>query len=151
MTFKNVKNINIIIIDSNFILLPFQFKVDYLGDIYLSLEGKTRFYVFKQVIDELNAKISREPKARKFSRQYKSGMRYLEKNEKAYPIYFIDEIKNQNETTDDFLLKWCIQYKKDYKHVFLATNDRELRKKARNSSINGIFLRQKKYISIERS
>ena len=146
-----MKNINIIIIDSNFILLPFQFKIDYLNDIYLKLEGKTRFYVFKQILDELNAKIIRETKARKFNRQLKGGMNYLEKNEKVYPIYFIDEIKNDNETTDEFLLKWCIRLKKEYRHVFLATNDSELRKKAKNSNVNVIFLRQKKYISIERS
>lgn len=145
-----MKNINIIIIDSNFILLPFQFKIDYLNDIYLKLEGKTRFYVFKQILDELNAKIIRETKARKFNRQLKGGMNYLEKNEKVYPIYFIDEIKNDKETTDEFLLKWCIRLKKEYSHVFLATNDSELRKKAKNSNVNVIFLRQKKYLCIER-
>lgn len=151
MNSKNFKSINVIIIDSNFILLPFQFKIDYLNDIYLKLEGKIRFYIFKQILDELNAKIIRETKARKFNRQLKGGMNYLEKNEKVYPIYFIDEIKNDNETTDEFLLKWCIRLKKEYRHVFLATNDSELRKKAKNSNINVIFLRQKKYISIERS
>ena len=147
---NSIKNINIIIIDSNFILLPFQFKIDYLNDIYLILEGKIRFYIFKQVIDELKAKESREPKARKFRRMFKSGMSYLEKNEKIYPIYFIDEIKNKNEITDEFLLRWCIKFKKEYRHVFLATNDSELRKKAKNSNVDVIFLRQKKYISIER-
>ena len=147
---NSIKNISVIIIDSNFILLPFQFKIDYLNDIYLNLEGKIRFYIFKQVIDELKAKESREPKARKFRRMFKSGMSYLEKNEKIFPIYFLDEVKNSSETTDEFLLKWCIKFKKEYKHVYLATNDSELRKKAKNSNINVIFLRQKKYISIER-
>ena len=151
MTSNNFKSVNVIIIDSNFILLPYQFKIDYLNDIYLSLEGKIRFYVFKQVINELKAKESREPKARKFRRMFKSGMLYLEKSEKIYPIYFIDEIKNNDETTDEFLLRWCIKFKKEYKNVFLATNDSELRKKAKNSNINVIFLRQKKYISIVRS
>ena len=151
MNSKNFKSINVIIIDSNFILLPYQFKIDYLNDIYLNLEGKIRFYIFKQVIDELKAKESREPKARKFRRMFKSGMSYLEKNEKIFPIYFVDEVKNKHETTDEFLLKWCIRLKKEYRHVFLATNDSELRKKAKNSNISVIFLRQKKYISIERS
>ena len=150
MNSKKLKNINIIIIDSNFILLPFQFKIDYLNEIYLSLEGKIRFYIFKQVIDELKAKESREPKARKFRRMFKSGMSYLEKNEKIFPIYFLDEVKNSSETTDEFLLKWCIKFKKEYKHVYLATNDSELRKKAKNSKVNVIFLRQMKYLSIER-
>ena len=34
----NRKEENIVVIDSNFILLPFQFKIDYLSDIKLNLE-----------------------------------------------------------------------------------------------------------------
>lgn len=150
MSLKN-KEINVVVLDSNFILLPYQFKIDYLNDIYLNLEGKTRFYIFKQSLDEIEAKIRREPKTRKLKRQYKGGMKYLDKNEKVYPIYFINEIKGENETTDEFLLKWCIEFKKEYRKVYLATNDSELRKKAKNSNVNIIFLRQKKYLVIERS
>ena len=39
---------NVVVIDSNFILLPFQFKVDYLNEIYLKL-GKINFIIFKQI------------------------------------------------------------------------------------------------------
>ena len=145
------KNDNIVVFDSNFILLPYQFKIDYLNDIYLNLEGKTRFYIFKQSLDEIEAKIRRDPKTRKLKRQYKGGMAYLDKNEKIYPLYFIKEIKENNETTDEFLLKWCRKFKKEYKKVYLATNDSELRKKAKNSNVNIIFLRQQKFLVIERS
>ena len=145
------KDDNIVVFDSNFILLPYQFKIDYLNDIYLNLEGKTRFYIFKQSLDEIEAKIRREPKTRKLKRQFKGGMAYLDKNEKIYPLYFIKEIKEKNETTDEFLLKWCIKFKKEYKKVYLATNDSELRKKAKNSNVNIIFLRQQKFLVIERS
>ncbi|MBA7532350.1 hypothetical protein ES705_24576 [subsurface metagenome] len=145
------KDDNIVVFDSNFILLPYQFKIDYLNDIYLNLEGKTRFYIFKQSLDEIEAKIRREPKTRKLKRQFKGGMAYLDKNEKIYPLYFIKEVKEKNETTDEFLLKWCIKFKKEYKKVYLATNDSELRKKAKNSYVNIIFLRQQKFLVIERS
>lgn len=151
MSLKKYKTYNLIVIDSNFILLPYQFKIDYLNEIYLNLEGKTRFYIFKQVLDELEAKKRRTPITSKFRRQFKFGMSYLKKNEIVYPIYFIDEIKKENETTDDFLLRRCIDFKTDYKHVFIATNDAQLRKKASKAKINLIFLRQKKYLSIERS
>jgi len=149
LSLKDYKDINLVIIDSNFILLPYQFKIDYLNDIYLKLVGKTRFYIFKQCLNELEAKIRRKPKARKLKKQYRGGMSYLEKNEKLYPIYFVDEIKQENETTDEFLLHWAIRFKKEFKRVYLATNDSELRKKAKNSNVNVIFLRQKKYLYIE--
>ncbi len=142
---------NLIIIDSNFILLPYQFKIDYLNDIYLSLAGKTRFYVFKQSFDELEAKTLRNPKAIKFKKQYKSGMDYLETMEKKYPLYFVDDVKKSDETTDDFLLRRAKDFKKEFKHVYLATNDSELRYRAKKNGISVIFLRQKKFLSIERS
>ena len=97
------KDDNIVVFDSNFILLPYQFKIDYLNDIYLNLEGKTRFYIFKQSLDEIEAKIRRDPKTRKLKRQYKGGMAYFDKNEKIYPLYFIQEILEKNETADEFL------------------------------------------------
>jgi rRNA-processing protein FCF1 len=147
----NFKDINLIIIDSNFLLLPYQFKIDYLNEIYLNIEGKIRFFIFKQSLNELEAKIRREPKTRKLKRQFKAAMNYLDKNEKVYPIYFVDEVKTELETTDEFLLKKCNDYTKEYKKIFLATNDAELRKKAKNSKISVIFLKQKRFLFIDRS
>jgi len=140
---------NIVVIDSNFVLLPFQFKINYLKDISLNLEGKTRFIIFKQVLDELEAKKIREYKATKFQRNLKSGLTYLKKNKESYDIIFLEEVKDVNETTDDFLVKSSIKLKSENSRVFLASNDALLRKKARESNISTIFLRQKKYLSFD--
>jgi len=144
-------NQNLIVIDSNFILLPFQFKLDYLNEIRLNLEGKLKFIIFRQILRELDAKRKREPKATKFHKQLKSGLLYLEKNQTDFNIEYIEEVKDNLETTDDFLLRKLITLKNEGKQVFLATNDSELRKRARKLDINTIFLRQKKYLSIERA
>ena len=109
---------NLIVIDANFILLPFQFKIDYLYEIDASLEGKTIFIVYKQILDELEA-------------NYKQN------------------IKLKDETTDNFLLKSCMELKSRSKRVFLATNDAELRRKAKKMEVSTIFLRQKKYLSFD--
>ena len=142
---------NVVIIDSNFILLPFQFKIDYFLEIRQILEGKLKFIIFQQIFNELEAKKRREPKATKFRRFLESGLLYLEKNNDKYPIEIIEEVKNNDETTDDFLLKKANELKIKGNSVYLATNDSELRKKAHNQLINTIFLRQKKYLSIERT
>lgn len=142
---------NLIVIDSNFILLPFQFKLDYLNEIRVKLEGKLKFIIFRQILKELDAKRKREPKATKFRKQLKSGLLYLEKNQTDFNIEYIEEVKDNLETTDDFLLRKLITLKNEGKQVFLATNDSELRKRARKLDINTIFLRQKKYLSIERA
>ena len=141
---------NIIIIDSNFILLPFQFKIDYLNEIRNNLEGNLKFVIFQQILNELEAKKKREPKSTKFIRLLNSGLLYLEQNKGKYEIDRVDDIKQENESTDDYLLRKSTELREEFQTVFLATNDSELRRKARLSSINTIFLRQKKYLSIER-
>ena len=145
-TFKNY-----VLIDSNFIPLPIQYKIDYLDEIILGLEGRTLFIVFKQIYDELEAKKKRIPNAVKFQQQIKSGINYLEKNIDKYDIIFKEETKNSSETTDDFLLRMSVDLKDEGVNVYLATNDQELRRKAKTALIGVIFLRQKKYLSIERS
>ena len=140
---------NLIVIDANFILLPFQFKIDYLYEIDASLEGKTIFIVYKQILDELEVKKIREPEARKFHMNFKAGLLYLEKNNEKYNINYKQNIKSKDETTDNFLLKSCIELKSISKRVFLATNDAELRRKANKMEVRTIFLRQKKYLSFD--
>lgn len=140
---------NLIVIDANFILLPFQFKIDYLYEIDAGLEGKTIFIVYKQILDELEAKRIRESEARKFHMNFKAGLLYLEKNNEKYNIDYKKNIKLKGETTDNFLLKSCMELKSISKRVFLATNDAELRRKANKMEVSTIFLRQKKYLSFD--
>ena len=142
-------NLNLIVIDSNFILLPFQFKLDYFDEIKMKLEGELRFIVFKQVLDELEAKRKRESQATKFIRLLDSGLSYIEKNKDNTIIEFFDEIKNDNESTDDFLLRKSLELRQKGNSIFLATNDSELRKRARELGLSTIYLRQQKYLSID--
>jgi rRNA-processing protein FCF1 len=116
----------------------------------MKLEGELRFIVFKQILDELEAKRKREPQATKFIRLLDSGLSYIENNKANNKVEFYDEIKNGNESTDEFLLRKALELKKEGNYIFLATNDSELRKKAKRLKISTIFLRQKKFLSIER-
>ncbi len=144
-------NLVLIILDANFILLPFQFKIDYLNEIRANLDGKLKFIVFQQILNELEAKRKREPRVTRFIRLLKSGLSYLEKNKDRFEIEFIQDIKAINETTDDFMIRKLTELKENYQSVFLATNDSELRRRSKKLSINVIFLRQKKYLSFERA
>lgn len=141
----------IVIIDSNFVLLPFQFKIDYLTEIRLLLQGEIKFIIFKQILDELRAKRRRESKTTKFKKLLDSGLLYLERKKNDFNIEHVEEVKDKLETTDDFLLRKLITLKNEGRQVFLATNDSELRRRARELDLNLIFLRQKKYLSIERA
>ncbi len=142
---------NVIILDANFILLPFQFKIDYLKEIRDNVEGKLKFIVYQQILDELEAKEKRESRATKFKKLLSSGLLYLRNNENIHVIDYVNDIKDENENTDDFLLRKVIDLKGTFKSVFLATNDTELRNRSKKLSISVIFLRQKKYLSFERA
>ena len=112
------------------------------------LEGDLRFIVFQQVLNELEYKKKREPNSTNFSRWFDSGLLYLEHNKNEYNIEIKEDIKDDNETTDDFLIKMSIRLKKKNHNLFLATNDSNLRKKAKKHNIRTIFLRQKKFLSL---
>jgi rRNA-processing protein FCF1 len=147
LKFKN----NLIILDSNFILLPFQFNLDYLNEFRTNLEGLIKIIIYQQVLNELEAKKIREPNSVKFQKLYDSGLLYLEKSKRNYDIVILDEIKAENETTDDFLLNKARELRSENNQLFLATNDSNLRKKARKHKINTIFLRQKRILAFDRS
>ena len=115
------------------------------------MEGMTKFIVFKQIFDELEAKKKREPKATKFQKHLESGLLYLENKKSKYNIVIVENIKEQEEKTDDFLLRKAIELKDGRIDIFLASNDQFLRKRARAAKIGVIFLRQKKHLFIERS
>ena len=140
---------NLIVIDANFILLPFQFKIDYLYDIDIQLEGRTVFILFKQILDELEAKRVREPNATKFIMNLKSGLSYLENNNEKYNIVHNHLTKSIEESTDDFLVRNCQELKGKEKRIYLASNDSDLRRKVRKIGVSTIFLRQKKFLSFD--
>ncbi len=112
------------------------------------LEGDLRFVIFQQILNELESKKRREPNSANFSRWFDSGLLYLENNKNEYNIEIKEDTKDDNETTDDFLIKMSIRLKKKNHNLFLATNDSNLRKKAKKNNIRTIFLRQKKFLSL---
>ncbi len=142
---------NLIILDSNFILLPFQFKIDYFNEIRLNVEGKLRFIIFQQILDELDSKRRRAPKRANFIRLLENGLLYLNKNIEKFNIEIREDVKKDIETTDGFLLRMLKELQNEGQNLYLATNDSELRRKAKKLNISTIFLRQKKFLSIERA
>ncbi|MHA1687898.1 MAG: type II toxin-antitoxin system VapC family toxin [Promethearchaeota archaeon] len=145
----NKEPFNLVVVDSNFILLPFQYKINYFEEIEFKLEGSVRFIIYQQVLDELNSK-RRRWKGRKFALQYDAGLRYLEEMKSRHDIRVEpEERKRAEETTDEFLLRKVRELKLAYLRVFLATNDKRLRQQAREIKVNLIYLRQEKKLEID--
>ena len=122
-----------VVIDTNFFMVPFQFNVDIIDELEKALPSyKLTTPIF--VINELKG----------LKRNNKGKIRLnadLALNlANSSNIEIKDISLENNETVDDALLRVS---------EVLATNDIELKKRARKKGITVAYLRQKKYIAID--
>ena len=122
-----------VVIDTNFFMVPFQFNVD----IITELEKKLPSYKLTTpsfVINELKG-LKRNNKGKT---RLNANLALKLANSSKVEIKDISLL--ENETVDDALLRVS---------EVLATNDIELKNRAKNKGITVVYLRQKKYIAVE--
>ena len=122
-----------VVIDTNFFMVPFQFNVDVIDELEKALPSY-KLTTTQFVVNELKG-LKKNNKGK--TRMNASLALKIATSDKI-------EIKNipllKNEAVDDALLRIS---------KVLATNDIELKKRAKNKGITVAYLRQKKYIAIE--
>ncbi len=122
-----------VVIDTNFFMVPFQFNVD----IITELENKLPSYKLTTpsfVINELKGlKNNNKGKVR-----LNANLALTLANSSKVEIKDISLL--ENETVDDALLRVS---------EVLATNDVELKNRAKDKGITVVYLRQKRYIAVE--
>jgi rRNA-processing protein FCF1 len=126
-----------VILDTNFLTVPVEFGIDIFSEIEKLLERKAEFLVLKSVQQEVAMNVSETGGAN------------------AQKFRVAQDLINRCTLTDtpDTLLPLpvdhqLIEYTLAINGV-LATNDRELRKRARKSGISIIFMRGKKTLAYE--
>ena len=122
-----------VVIDTNFFMVPFQFNVD----IITELENKLPPYKLitpSFVINELKG-LKRNNKGK-----VRLNANLALKLANSSKIEIKDISLLENETVDDALLRVS---------EVLATNDIELKNRAKDKGITVAYLRQKKYIAVE--
>jgi rRNA-processing protein FCF1 len=124
-----------VILDANFLLLPFQFKIDIFGEIE-ALIGRFEPVVLSTTLEELK-KLSTK-KSSKISKLALSAL------EVAGKCRLIEARANPGENYDDVLLRVARE-----DNCLVATNDRKLREKLRENGVPTIFLRQRSYLQVE--
>ena len=108
-----------VVIDTNFFMVPFQFNVDIITELE-NLLPSYKLTTPSFVINELKG---------------------LKKNNKGKIRLNANDISLlENETVDDALLRVS---------EVLATNDMELKKRAKAKGITVVYLRQKNYITVD--
>ena len=122
-----------VVIDTNFFMVPFQFNVDVITE----LENKLPSYKLTTpsfVINELKG-LKRNNKGK-----IRLNANLALKLANSSKVEIKDISLLENETVDDALLRVS---------EVLATNDIELKNRAKDKGISVVYLRQKRYIAVE--
>ncbi len=117
------------ILDTNFVLIPAQFKVD----IYSEL-ANNQLYILDKTIDELKSIIKFQ------SLKHKKAAKLALSLIKANKVKIIKT--NSNLHTDDSILETAKKLK-----YAVATQDKALKQKLKKNKVKIITLRQKKYLT----
>ncbi len=121
-----------VVLDTNFLLLPFQRQIDVEAGIEVLLEEPHFFVVLGQCLDELKEMGSKQ---RRFSPAARAAVSFISKAgfivEKGFP-----------GLPDNALLSYC-----KAKGAVLCTLDAALRRKAKGLGIRVIFLRDKGHLA----
>ena len=122
-----------VFIDTNFFMIPFQFNIDILEEFKRILPNY-KLVTTKFVLNELKGlKNNSKGKVRLAAGL---GLKIAQSDE----IEVRDIPLNDGESVDDALLRIS---------KVLATNDANLRKKAKKKGIPLVILRQRKYLAVE--
>ena len=122
-----------VVIDTNFFMVPFQFNVDIITELEKLLPSY-KLTTPSFVINELKG-LKRNNKGKT---RLNANLALKLANSSKIEIKDISLL--ENETVDDALLRVS---------EVLATNDIELKNRAKNKGITIVYLRQKKYIAVE--
>ena len=122
-----------VVIDTNFFMVPFQFNVDIITELE-NLLPSYKLTTPSFVINELKG-LKRNTKGKT---RLNANLALKLANSSKIEIKDISLL--ENETVDDALLRVS---------EVLATNDIELKNRAKDKGITVAYLRQKKYIAVE--
>lgn len=128
----------LVVIDTNFIVVPAQFGVDIFTEAERVLERKVEFVVLSSAVDEIEKKMEEATK-RTEKLQFRIAKDLIER------CRVVDVDPNSKQVSVDSQL---LDYASSVEGV-LATNDRELRQRARAKGVPVLFLRGKKILMLE--
>ena len=121
-----------IILDTNFLLIPAQFKIDIFSEIDRVSCFNYDLCVLDKTINELKKVVDEQKGKDKSAAELALDLVKVKK---------LRILKTKGDNVDDLLVK--------QKEAIIATSDKKLIKKLKNRGIKIIRLRQKKYLKLE--
>jgi rRNA-processing protein FCF1 len=122
-----------LIIDTNFLLIPGQFRVDIFSEVERIMQEPFEFCVVEKSMEELNNLTIKGKEADRFSAKLGLVLA-IQKNLKRLPC------SKEDKTADDSIVSYANN------DVVVATQDKALRDRVREKGGRIIGLRQKKYL-----
>ena len=124
-----------ILLDTNFLLIPYQFRVDIFTQIDKIATFEYELFILDKTLEELKKIVEKQKGKDKYAARIAL---------KLIAIKNIGVIKTKsNRKTDDIILD--IALKDDF---IVATQDKDLKRRLINQDISVIILRQKKRLAI---
>tara|TARA_Y100000310_G_scaffold345727_1_gene468909 strand:+ start:16581 stop:16964 length:384 start_codon:yes stop_codon:yes gene_type:complete len=124
-----------IILDTNFLLIPSQFKVDIFEEIKRIMTSPYKLYIIDKTLDELENIIKLQPIKQRIHAKIAKQLI------KVYKPIIIKTKKNKN--VDNLIINIVT---KDH---IVATQDMELKRFLKEKKIPLIFLRQKQFLQLK--
>lgn len=143
----------IVLLDTNFLLIPAQFRVDIFAELQRLCDFNYELAVLAAVVDELGGLASDNKVSAKDRRAAKLGLQLI----KAKGVKIVGVDKGASSTsaligdrkvfksTDKAILDFAAQGKGS---VVVATQDRLLREKLKSAGVAVIVLREKQYLTL---
>ena len=131
------KVVILVVVDTNFLTVPSQFSVDIFSEAETILEQRVDFVILDSVLEEIN-KLTETAKGSD-KRAFRVALELAENCRKVEVQDLLSEM-----TVDDQLIEYTAQA-----GGVLATNDKELRTRARAQGLPVLLLRGKKRLALE--
>lgn len=126
---------NRIILDTNFLMIPYYFKVDIFSEIERICHFKYELYIIGKTMEELQSIVEKQ------SGKEKDAAKFAINMVKQKSLKRMAETHNSG-AVDDIILSL------DKSGLIVATQDKDLKKRLRQQGVPVIILRQKKYLQI---
>jgi len=122
-----------ILIDTNFLMIPYKFKIDIFSEFGRICNFNFRLHIFKQTMEELSNIIEKQSGSDKKAAKF--ALKLIQMKD-------IGIINSAAGSADEAMLKHS------HKLDVIATQDRILKKKLLAKGMSVIILRQKKYLQL---
>lgn len=144
------------LLDTNFLFVPLQFGVDVYEAIPRVMEGKSRMILLSGVEDELADKIARG-KGNLVSKHGKAALKLVNGKVKDNIVEKMEFDQIPGVPVDDYIIHAAKSIQDSpgkyngvvANGIFIATNDKGLKKKALKAGLRVIVLRQKSQLMVE--